>query len=751
MRAMITEPQLSPVPHHALDALHRRQRARHLPDLTLSDALDAITSHWWIIACAAVLFAIIGLAGTLIFSAGYKTTGFLVVDARRSSAPEIGIITVQPGDPRVPRSEAKVLTAMEFLTGLVDRLQLDHVAFITKSTKVDEHEQGLAHSGDPAQRLAAARRDAAIDWLSRKLDVRGDDRSYAIEVSIATPDPVLSAKIVNGAMALYLERRNRDDAALVEDANKAVAERYNQILAETRNLEAELIEAHDAKGLVGTKAGRIDALDLTKLVDEQRENEKQIASLYDSLVHAQHADDEKNWQEIDSSLASPYLLKLLEQETLVARARADAAAMFGTHHPDMIKLNDELRAVHQRIHTEVSRIALTLSTQIDALKTRQVTLKSEIQQRTRNAAQTEAADEHVRQLEEELKAKQLLLSAYETRRQQLASSVGAEAGAVRIGAWAMVPLKPAGPQPALLVVLAGLAGGLIGGACMVLQRRFGDRMESADDIVSVIGLPVLGAIPEIKRRRKAITPRRIWGLCLSDPHGMLAESIRAIYMRVQFALDGGNGTVLLTSAHPSEGKTGLALSLSRVAALSGKRVLLIDGDFFRAGVSRAAGIPPESRRADGVLSITKDARSGVDILPAPCGFLPQDQSVLLGRLCGLIAEIRKSYDLVLIDTPPIMHVSDATLLAPQADAVLFVASLKHVHRSTLIEALERIEAAGRPILGIALSRVKPRADRHRLYDGRDYVGPTLDRERFAPVGIPVSRPARPEAHDFSST
>lgn len=730
------------------ESFNRRQRARHLGDLTVADALNALARRWWLIAITTLTGLTLGVVGAIAFPASFVSFGFLVVDARRTSIPEAGIVSVQQADPRIPRSEAKVLTAPEFLTALADRLKLNELPFITEAVTAEDLAKGsllapASPAPDPAVALANARRIEAIDWLTHRLIVRGEDRSYAITVSMESADPALSARVVNEAMKLYLERRGADDSEIVQRASSSISQRYGEIRDEVRDLEAHILALRTQDALVRTESGRVDALDLVKLGNELREYESRKADLEEAKGETEQAAASGNWQKVDTKLASPYLLKLLEQEALAGREYAQAATMFGPRHPTIIDLKQQLESLHSRLRGEVGRIAQSLKTEIDAIDARTKVLQEQIAARRSTSVEAEQKDERIRQFEDELKSKRELLAVYEMRLQQLAASVGAAAGAVRVGAWATPPLEPAGPSPILLVGLAGIIGLLAGGAYVILERRFGDRLESTDEIVAVAGLPVLGAVPELKTRRR--DPRLVWSRVCDEPHGAVAESVRAIFVRIQFALTEARGVVLITSPMAGDGKTSLSFAMAQQAASTGRRCLLIDGDLFRAGVTRAARVerpmPSDRETADAKARLLEDRNTGLHILAAPRIFSPHQHSRALQRFQQIIREARSRYDLVIIDSPPVMHVSDAALIAPAADAVVMVASWRRLQRSTLIEALERIEPAGAPVIGIALSKMKRGSERRYLYGG--YTS-RISQEADLADSVSWSRPVRGE-------
>lgn len=752
--------QAASIPHAYAGTVERRQRARHFADLTMTDALHALLRRWWIVVLVGVVFAGGGYGASLLLTPVYVAEGFLVVDARRSPLPEIGVVSLQAGDPRVPRSEALVLTAPEFQGTLVDRLGLDRLPFIADAVELPEatqpaqgrytldltaeHDETTAEKARQAA-LTAARRDAAIDWLGHHLSVHGEDRSYAITVAMSSPDPSLSAQIANGAMKLYLERRQADDSEIVERASASIAQRYKEIRGEVSALETTILQKHNEHDLVRTGGGRVDTLDLVKLTNELQENEKQAGELREGLARAESAATNGRWQEIDTTLASPYLITLLQQEALTARDYATASATLGAKHPHIQELQHQLAAIHARLHVETSRISDTLNTQIAALDQRRTDIKAQIDSRRETSVAAEEKDERIRQLEEELKSKRLLASDYETRLQQLSASVGAAASAVRIGAWATPPLKPNGPSGVILGGLAGVAGIMMGAVLIVLQRRFGDRIETADEIIAVAGLPVLGAVPLLKNETRS--PRMLWSRVIDEPHGIIAESIRAILVRLQFAFANGNGVLLVTSAAAGDGKTSLSVAMAQQAALSGRKTLLIDGDLFRAGTSRAVGYERAIMRDrdNAETPIVEDLDTGLHILGAPRLHSAAHQTAALQRLQAFLGKVRARYDLIIVDTPPLMHVSDAALLAQDADGILLVASWDRTTRSGLVETLERVEPAGCPILGIALTKV-PRGKENRYLYGGYTRAPMSGGAALRPLQTATTQTPAPHRH-----
>jgi capsular exopolysaccharide synthesis family protein len=185
--------------------------------------------------------------------------------------------------------------------------------------------------------------------------------------------------------------------------------------------------------------------------------------------------------------------------------------------------------------------------------------------------------------------------------------------------------------------------------------------------------------------------------------------------------------VLVTSSVPEEGKTSVAAGLGRTAALSGLRVLVLDGDLRRStlhaafGVDNARGLAELlAGKAELADVIRQDPMTEARLVTA--GHAMTNLSVLLRseRLAALLAELRGSFDLVLIDSPPLLPVTDARLLAEHADGCLLLVRCLETHRKSVAESLRQLRASGGKLLGLVVNRVPERSLPAHRYGGYGY-------------------------------
>jgi polysaccharide biosynthesis transport protein len=271
-----------------------------------------------------------------------------------------------------------------------------------------------------------------------------------------------------------------------------------------------------------------------------------------------------------------------------------------------------------------------------------------------------------------------------------------------------------------LGAIIGLVLGLMGAFLLeFLDRGFRQN----NQIEAATGHSVLGMTPLLSENLGNPVD-----YVIEKPLSHMAEAMRSIRAAIQLSnVDHPPRVLLVTSALPNEGKTTFCATLGRVAALSGSRVLLIDGDLRRPNLHKMMGLAPEatleevlSGQKDLKSAIIKDAKSTMHVICAEGH--TANASDLLGsqRMGKLIIEAAKVYDLVIIDTPPVMGVSDSWGLSMSVDAVIFILRWAETPRETVRAAVRQMELLNIKINGIVLSQVDIRQQRRYGYGNYGY-------------------------------
>jgi polysaccharide biosynthesis transport protein len=333
--------------------------------------------------------------------------------------------------------------------------------------------------------------------------------------------------------------------------------------------------------------------------------------------------------------------------------------------------------------------------------------------------------------------------------QEVKVDMSLKRGEAELVAEAKTPFSPYSPKPMRSAVLGGFVGLLLGLGIAFLREQLDDRIRSREDAERANGLPVLVEIPNDDQAGKQ--PDRL--AVASDPRGHLAESVRSLRTNLDFiGVDQPIKRIVVTSPGPGDGKSMVAANLAAMYAQAGYKTILVSSDLRRPRLEamfgierRMPGLPevitqtgPVPANGNGNGNGADSKRSarwallatdipGLFVLPA--GTPPPNPAELLGsrRMDEVLEDLSDAADMVILDTPPLLAVTDAAVVAPKVDAVLIVNALNETRRGAAQRARETIENSGVRITGLVLNKVDPTSGSYYGYYG--YYGETEERPK----------------------
>ena len=301
-----------------------------------------------------------------------------------------------------------------------------------------------------------------------------------------------------------------------------------------------------------------------------------------------------------------------------------------------------------------------------------------------------------------------LLSNYE----ELRIAEASQASMLIVAEDAVPSYVPVRPRVLNNTVLAALVGAMLASAVAFLTEYLDDSVKTPDDIVSLVGSPTLGTIGQIgggANRKKLIT--------LSAPRSPLSEAFRALRTNIQFAgVDEPLSAILVTSSGPGEGKSTTAANLALVMAQAGRQVVLVDADLRRPTLHRFFDLP----NGQGLTTALLDLRSPIEahlqetevsgLRLMTSGPIPPNPAELLSsqRQSDLLKELERQSDIVIVDSPPVLTVTDALVLAPQTNGVLLVVEAGRTRKEVLKKTREALARTDARLLGVVLNQMTAR-------------------------------------------
>jgi len=306
--------------------------------------------------------------------------------------------------------------------------------------------------------------------------------------------------------------------------------------------------------------------------------------------------------------------------------------------------------------------------------------------------------------------------------QEARLEIGRTINSVAIASPALPPDSPSSPRVGFNTLLGALVGLIVVAGIVALLEYLDDTVKSADEVERAAGLPTLGAI---RRFDAGPNDKRSSHLILNlDNRSPVAEAYRMVRTNLEFARSGSPGNSMqVTSTNPGEGKSTSAANLAIVLAQTGKRVILVDADMRHPTVHKLFELPNtaglstlfvmEQPRLEGVLRVTPIE----SLLVLSCGPLPPNPAELLAsaRMGEILELLKHEADMVVIDSPPLLGVADASTLAARVDGVLLVVDAGRTRAGALHHAAEILRRANATVWGVMLNKLRARHDEGYYY------------------------------------
>ncbi|TEA78618.1 polysaccharide biosynthesis tyrosine autokinase [Allopusillimonas ginsengisoli] len=577
---------------------------------------------------------------------------------------------------------------------------LDQYVWGTESITVDELEVPRALENQPLTVLATASGYALYDAQGDRLA----EGKVGQPASLVTPQGegsiLISALYANPGARFTVQRHSRQEVIKQLQRNLVIdemSEPSGVLSMKLQGTDPERISAIlNAIGMayVGQNTARKAA-----------EAEKSLKFLEGFLPQLKKQMDESNNRYTDFrdehgtfNLGTEGTLSLNSSVTLkthlfeLQQKRRELAVLYGPGHPANRALDGQIDAIQKEVDK--------LSEHIKSLP--------DLEQNLLN-------------LQRDARVNSELYASLLNTMQQLRVIKEGKVGNVRLVDNAIVPERPIKPNRPMVLTISAVVGLMLGAALAFLRNLMGSGIRGANDIESRIGMSVFATVPRIQAdasRRLRMTgrsrpPKRV--LALVAPDDPAVESLRSLRTSLRMTLrDAANNIVMLTGPTPNIGKTFTSINLAAVLGSSYKKVLLIDADFRSGGIHRNFRLPRAMGFAD---LINGDARIE-DVLHE--SVLPHVDLITTGRLPGnpaetllspeaeaLLQDLSGLYDVVVIDTAPVLPVSDAMALAPQAGTIFMLARAEQTTVEELDEAAKRVRQAGAHVSGIILNDFDP--------------------------------------------
>lgn len=689
-------------------------------EIDLGKLFGIILDAKWLILCAVVLFSIIGVGVAILSTPIYKADALIQIESKSS-----GGISAMVGDmgelfsaESSATTEIEIIKSRMILGGTVDKFNLTTVVSPNYMPIIGK---GLARLQGEQISLSVSRFNAP---------------SYAVGVP-------LTLEVIDSEKQTF---------RLLEDDNNVILEgKVGELLEKNgyQFLATELV-AQTGDSFTVSKISKLDAINKLQenLSISERGKQTGIISLSFS------GEDRAKIQDILNDISQNYFLqnvqrnsaeaeqsleflkghlpdiktKLTASEDVLNRFRQENESIdLGLEAQSTLKVMVELEAQLNELTFKESEISQRFTQDHPAYKSlldKRETLLKEKERLNKQVQKLPKTQREVLRMTRDVEVNQQIYIQLLNKVQELNIIKAGTVGNVRILDNAQSFSKPIKPKKALIVVLATLLGGMAGVAFVLIRAAFHRGVETPDQIEQ-IGMPVYASVPKSiqqlefanKLKRNKGSNNELVLLAEANPADLSIEALRSLRTSLHFAMmEAKNNVLMISGPAPSIGKTFVSTNFAAVAAKTGQKVLLIDADMRKGYLQQCFGLRWDNGLSDylsGKTSLSNIIKStSIDNLDVVTrGQVPPNPSELLmhPRFKSFVDEMSAQYDLVIIDTPPVLAVTDPSIVGALAGTTLMVARFDQTTLKEIEVAQGRFEQSGVEVKGVILNAVEKKA------------------------------------------
>lgn len=597
--------------------------------------------------------------------------------------------------------------------------------------------QGVSLEDSPA------RRSRALKIFSKNLDVKVLTGTRLIQIDYTSSDPKVAALVVNHLIQGLTDYTFQTKVNSTSEAADWLTSQLNDLRKQSEDEQEKLAALQkqtgifsfgtDAQGREQVYSDTLDRLQQSTAALSAADSNRILKEAVYKAVRSGNAELISELSGTSSTSNAPAVANALNliqnlrlQQSTLETEIASAEKHYGAAHPHMIELRASLDKVNQAIAEEVARVQARAKSDYD------VAQQAEDQTRAQYESNRRAADELKDKaidysiLREEATQSRNLYEDLLRKLKEAGVVQGLRASDITVVDPARTPAKPKTPNVPLYLALSLVVGSLLGFSGTLIAEAADTRIQTIEQ-VERLGVPLVGILPKYGKDRNELDSLR-QVRTLDAPRSAYSEAVRGLRASLVPARNAAESprVVVITSASPEEGKSLTAKNLAVSVAQQGKRVLLLDADMRRPATQKGLEFSGKeglslllSGQQNTVGFVQIEGLQNLFVLSA--GPVPSNPSELLSsaRMGKLIAELRTQFDLILIDTPPVLPVVDALILSELADSTLLVARHGVTPQASLKRAFQILATrTPRSSIGIVLNGVTMSSDAYHSYYGQ---------------------------------
>ena len=721
-------------------------------NLEEEEAAPSFLDYWrvlrkrrWTVGSILLLVVVTVMIGTLKQRPVYRAQAVVQIDKETANIMSFKdfVAEINPYDDSYQETAYQVLQSRTLARRVIDKLQLDQVPEFKDGPPEEPSwfaqlwsKWGLGSSlppeEDPDQN---PQYHGLIENFQSRLAISPVRRSRLVGVSFEAYDPALAARVVNALVANFIDQNLEAKWDATQKASDWLSQQLVGLKAKLEKSEEDLQRYAKDNSILFLDEKQIMSTEKLKQLQEEATRAQADLIQKESLYNQVRAGDLSSVPGIlENKLYQDLSVKLAD----LRREYSELTATFTPEYPRVKRLKSQVDEIERALQRERSAFAGRVADDYRTAANRRRLLDQAVEQQTREFNQIAEKSIQYNILKRETETNKQLYEGLLQRLKEASVSAGLRASNIRVVDEGEVPAQPAKPRKILNLALALMVGFAMGIGMAFFQEYLDNTLKTPEDVQRFLRLPALGVIPAANFNGKAKLPYgygygyetqkslpEVGGTAESSKklqpeligakgNGPLVEAYRSLRTSVLLSTSGRPPRVILvTSGHPGEGKTTTVVNLATTLVQLGSRVLVVDSDMRRPRIETLLNLPPTVVG----LSTLLTGQFGLDdvVMPTqipnlftlPCGPIPPNPAELLSSplMRRFLEQASQKFDYVVLDSPPVLHVTDARVLAAQVEAVILVTHGAVTPRGAVQHAKQQLQQVNANIIGIVLNNL----------------------------------------------
>lgn len=692
----------------------------------------SISKHKWSALGLAGAIALLTTLIVFVIQPTYRSTATLMLESNKSKVVNIEeVYSSMSGNREYYQTQAEILKSQELARRIVAKMKLvDHPVLDPRqqqdsgfSLKKLLPESWLG--ADDGERFSPANLEAAVvARFKKELTVELVRNSQLIKISYESHDKEFAAKAANWVADGFIDADMDARLAMTQKAGAWLTDRLSGLRKKLEESERALQQFRereriiDAKGVAQSGASKqLEQLSGGLVAARQKKAEAEAAYLQVQSAQQSKIDIES----IPAIQKSPIYLQLKAAESAAESKLADAAKKYGPEHPKRQTADAEYRAARENTKRQIDTIVTSITREYELARAQETSVERALAQSKGDILGMNRKEYELGVLEREVASNKSLYEMFTTRMKETNVAGDLQSPIARVVDPAVVSGAAYSPKKARIIGIAAVVGLILGIMLALLLEYLDNTIKTPEDVDIKLRQPMLGQLPRIKGKIEAGDLQIAF---IKDKDPGFSEEIRSIRTGVMLSsIDAPHKVLLVTSSIPGEGKTSVATNIA-LALGQVRKVCLIDADMRRPTVAKVLGVNSTSKGLANLVSGSDptsecmhfDKELGIHIIPS--GIVPPNPLELLSsvRFAEAMKWLEESFDVVIIDSPPLQLVSDPLILSQFAHSVIYVVKADSTPYQVALGGLERLREAKAHILGVIINQVdREKADRYYGY------------------------------------